>query len=104
LIASELISNSLKHAFPRGGKGTITLELSQTDETGCLFRISDDGIGLPADFSLDQPSSLGLRLVKMLTEQLHGDLDWSPTPCTNFTLVFQTRPKSRRPKYEPAYS
>jgi two-component sensor histidine kinase len=104
LVASELISNSLKHAFPRGGRGTITLELSQTDEAGCLFRISDDGIGLPADFSMDQPSSLGLRLVKMLTEQLHGDLEWSRTPCTNFTLAFQTRPNSRRPKYEPAYS
>jgi len=104
LVASELISNSLKHAFPRGGKGTITLELSQTDESDCLFRISDDGHGLPPDFSMDQPASLGLRLVKMLAQQLNGHLDWSRTPSTNFTLAFQNRTKPRRLKYEPAYS
>jgi two-component sensor histidine kinase len=104
LVANELISNSLKHGFPRGGRGTITLELSQTDESDCRFRISDDGLGLPPDFSMDQPVSLGLRLVKMLAQQLNGHLEWSRTPRTNFTLAFPNRGKTRRPKYEPAYS
>jgi two-component sensor histidine kinase len=102
LVASELISNSLKHAFPRGGKGTITLELSESADGDCTFRISDDGSGLPPGFSLEQPASLGLRLVKMLAEQLEGQLTCSRTPCTSFTLVFQNRSKLRRPKYEPA--
>jgi two-component sensor histidine kinase len=53
---------------------------------------------------MDQPASLGLRLVKMLAEQLNGHLDWSRTPCTNFTLAFQDRSKPRRLKYEPAYA
>jgi len=78
--------------------------LNQTNDSDCLFRISDNGQGLPRDFSMDQPASLGLRLVKMLAQQLNGHLDWSRTPSTNFTLAFQNRTKPRRPKYEPAYS
>src|SRR5207245_7905192 len=72
LIASELIANSLKHAFPRG-RGRITLELSEIDSEYAL-RVSDDGQGLPEDFSMEAPTSLGLRLVKMLAEQLEADL------------------------------
>jgi PAS domain S-box-containing protein len=104
LIASELISNSLKHAFPSGAKGTITLELTQADASVCTFRISDDGQGLPADFSMDQPASLGLRLVKMLAQQLHGELTWSRSPATSFTLVFPNRLKPREHNYEPAHA
>jgi two-component sensor histidine kinase len=53
---------------------------------------------------MDQPASLGLRLVKLLSQQLNGHLEWSRIPCTNFTLTFQNRSKTRRLKYEPAYS
>jgi two-component sensor histidine kinase/CheY-like chemotaxis protein len=101
LIASELISNSLKHAFPRGGKGTITLELSEVD-SDCTFCISDDGQGLPRNFSMEEPVSLGLRLVKLLAEQLEAQLTWSGAPGTSFTLTFRNRTKSKRIKYEPA--
>jgi two-component sensor histidine kinase len=103
LIASELISNSLKHAFPRGTRGAITVELKQNDSE-VLFRISDDGQGLPANFSMDEPASLGLRLVKMLADQLQAQLTWSRTPNTSFSLAFQTRTKNRTPKYEPAFA
>jgi two-component sensor histidine kinase len=100
LIASELLSNSLKHAFPRGGKGTITLELTQPDSSTSLFRISNDGHGLPDDFSMEQPGSLGLRLVKMLTQQIEGELSWTRDPVTTFTLVFPTRSKLKKLEYE----
>jgi two-component sensor histidine kinase len=103
LIASELISNSLKHAFARGGKGSITLELSQADAASCLFRVSDDGRGLPANFSMDQPASLGLRLVKMLAQQINAELSWSRNPAT-FTLEFPNRIKPKEFEYEPLYS
>jgi two-component sensor histidine kinase len=104
LIASELISNSLRHAFLPGAKGTITLELTQSAASAFTFRITDDGRGLPADFSMDQPTSLGLRLVKMLAQQLRGELTWSRSPSASFTLVFPNRLKPRELNYEPAYA
>ena len=99
LIASELLSNSLKHAFPKGGKGTISIEMTQPTAATSMLRISDDGLGLPENFSMEQPSSLGLRLVKMLTQQIQGELEWSRNP-TSFTLVFPTRNKQKKVEYE----
>jgi two-component sensor histidine kinase len=99
LITSELISNSLKHAFPRGSRGTITLEITQSDGDVKLC-VSDDGQGLPSDFSMEQPASLGLRLVKMLAEQANAELTWSRTPHTSFVLQFQNRTKSRKARYD----
>ena len=101
LIASELISNSLKHAFAPDGKGTITLELNQAD-SDITFCISDNGQGLARDFSMGAPASLGLRLVKLLAEQIEAQLTWSSSPGASFTLLFQNRPKSKRPNHEPA--
>jgi len=102
LIATELISNSLKHAFPSGRSGEITLELSRTGNSECTFKISDDGDGLPPDFSMQQPASLGLRLVKMLAQQLMAQLIWTRTPCTSFTLVFPNRSIAKHNEYELA--
>ena len=101
LIASELISNSLKHAFAPDEKGTITLELNQAD-SDITFCISDNGQGLAPDFSMGDPASLGLRLVKLLAEQIEAQLTWSSAPGASFTLLFQNRPKSKRPDHEPA--
>ena len=101
LIASELISNSLKHAFAPDEKGTITLKLSQVD-SDITFCISDNGQGLAPDFSMGAPASLGLRLVKLLAEQIEAQLTWSSAPGASFTLLFQNRPKSKRPDHEPA--
>ncbi len=103
LIASELISNSLKHAFARDGKGTITLELNQVD-SDITFCIRDNGQGLPPDFSMDEPASLGLRLVKLLAGQLEAQLTWSRAPGASFILRFPNRPKSKKNKHEPAYA
>ena len=70
LIASELISNSLKHAFPDSRGGTILVELTDKKEIGYQLLIHDTGIGLPDGFVLENTSSLGLRLVKILINQI----------------------------------
>ena len=101
LIASELISNSLKHAFAPDEKGTIILKLEQVD-SDITFCISDNGQGLAPDFSMGAPASLGLRLVKLLAEQIEAQLTWSSAPGASFSLLFQNRPKSKRPDHEPA--
>ena len=75
LIINELVSNSLKHAFPadRGGKILISGFLDEKG-TACL-KVADDGIGFPTGFDIAVSESLGLQIVTLLTKQLHGTLE-----------------------------
>jgi two-component sensor histidine kinase len=74
LIAHELIANALQHAFPYGRSGTITLLLQYVADTTYLLTVADTGVGMPQSFDINQPSSLGLKLVYALAKQLHGAL------------------------------
>lgn len=87
LIINELVSNSLKHAFPEGATGRIVISLKADDEETFVLVIGDDGIGLPADIEPQNPSSLGLRLVYTLAQQLRGRVDLSRENGTSFTIV-----------------
>ncbi len=71
LIVTELVSNALEHAFPGDCGGTIAVGL-RADGDGAVLTVRDDGRGLPDGFSLDRPSSLGLKLVQALAGQLDG--------------------------------
>ena len=74
LILNELATNALKHAFPsREGVVTVSL-LNGADGQACL-KVSDNGIGLPADLDWQQSQTLGLQLVSMLTRQLGGTIE-----------------------------
>lgn len=74
LILNELISNALKHAFPRERSGAIWIRGSRLDARVTL-EVRDDGIGLEGPLDLQRPKSLGLRIVKILTRQLKGDFE-----------------------------
>jgi two-component sensor histidine kinase len=74
LIINEAVTNSLKYAFPGGREGQISIALRQSDPSGCLLTIADDGIGLGADFDLSRSRSLGMTLMKGLSKQLNGSL------------------------------
>ncbi|PWR72628.1 PAS domain-containing sensor histidine kinase [Methanospirillum lacunae] len=87
LIINEMISNSLKHAFPKGKKGIITIDMS-ADEDSFHLEYVDNGIGLPDDQILEKSSSLGLQLIKGLSKQLGGELDIIREVGTCFILVF----------------
>ncbi len=79
LLVNELISNSLKHAFPEGRKGLVKVELQPVEgKEQFQLRVSDDGIGLPADFEARRKSSLGLQLVADLAGQLGSSLEIGP--------------------------
>jgi len=72
LIINELITNSLKYAFPEGRKGNLLLSLSKTE--GLLYlRVSDDGVGY--DFNKVKSNSFGSTLINALTEQLEGTIE-----------------------------
>ncbi len=72
LIVNELVSNALKHAFPKGVEGEIAVRC-RSGKDGCVtVTVSDTGIGLPAGFAIENTESLGLQLVTMLVKQLRG--------------------------------
>ncbi|RFM29672.1 sensor histidine kinase [Deminuibacter soli] len=73
LILNEAVSNVLKYAFPGTGRGTVHVYFTKRDDT-CMLVVEDDGVGLPQDFELCDNESLGMSLIKGLSEQLDGQL------------------------------
>jgi PAS domain S-box-containing protein len=74
LIVNELVSNSLKHAFPDGRKGMLTVSC-HAGETGQIeLTVADTGVGLPPGFDCGNAETLGLQLVTMLVRQLGGTM------------------------------
>lgn len=90
LIINELVSNALKHAFPPENTraGHIRIGFHSLDHDQLALSVSDDGAGLPYDLVLDQPPSLGLRLVTMLTRQLGGKIEMISNTGTAFKIIF----------------
>lgn len=86
LLVNELISNCLKHAFPEGRSGTVKVAL-HTQGRSATLQVSDDGIGLPADFTELSRNSLGLQLVSDLAGQLGARLEIGPTASFNVTFA-----------------
>ena len=74
LITNELVSNSLKYAFPDRPQGTITLRIQHIEGGGVELEVSDDGVGLPPGMDFAKNDSLGVYLVQALTEQIDGEL------------------------------
>ena len=88
LTINELISNSLKYAFPYNRKGEITVSMKKLN-TELELTIMDDGVGMPKDFDWKNSKSLGLKLVRTLVEnQLDGSIDMENTNGTKFTIKF----------------
>jgi two-component sensor histidine kinase len=89
LILNELISNAFKHGFPHGGSGEIKVTLRAQSENRCQLCVEDSGVGIPADLDVNTKKSLGLRLVRSLTEQIHGSFELTRTnPGTSARLQF----------------
>jgi PAS domain S-box-containing protein len=75
LIINELVSNSLKHAFPEGRKGNITIRFHSDDQGVVTLTVADDGVGLPPGMDFRDSKSMGLQLVNMMTKQLQGEIE-----------------------------
>ncbi len=93
LIVNELVSNSLKHAFPDGRKGQVEVTLRSAG-TDVVLEVTDDGIGFPANLDIRSPSTLGLRLVAIFTEQVGGTMDLTRDGGTRFSLRFTNEARS----------
>jgi two-component sensor histidine kinase len=88
LILNELATNALKHAFHGRQHGEITVELRAGADGRAHLRFADNGIGLPPGRDWRQASSLGLRLIQMLTRQLDGTVEAHTGSGTEFRLCF----------------
>jgi PAS domain S-box-containing protein len=99
LIINELVSNSLKHAFPSGGSGEIRVELSRCErladiepqaegENWYCLAVSDNGIGFPEDLDFRKTESLGLKIVCTLTAQLNGSIALERNEGSRFKILF----------------
>jgi len=88
LIISEIVSNSLKYAFPNERKGEIYISLKTVDDKYELI-IRENGIGLPEELDFNNLETLGLLLVNNLTEQIDGELTINRSPGTEFKIKFK---------------
>ncbi len=103
LLVNELVSNSLKHGFPGDRSGEVRVELQPIDG-GPQFRlrVSDTGVGLPADFESKQGKSLGLKLVSNLVQQIGGRLEIGSGPGAVFEVIFLPKHSKSEPSNLPA--
>jgi len=88
LLVNELISNSLKHGYPQGASGCITVSVSPVGDK-LLLNVRDDGIGMPEGFDLVKSGSMGLRLASSLARQLGGELVVDAGPGAGFYVSMQ---------------
>ncbi len=72
LIINELVSNALKYAFPNGGGGEIRVRFADENQQALKLLVTDNGVGFPKIADVEANESLGLKLVRSLTEQLGG--------------------------------
>lgn len=93
LIINELVSNSLKYAFPAGREGEVRIDFHSDDnDDRFILIISDDGIGFPEDLDFQNTKSLGLKLVNTLArQQLKGTMDLNRNGGTEFKIVFTAK-------------
>jgi PAS domain S-box-containing protein len=95
LIINELVSNSLKYAFPQVKgkdkkkiqKGEIHISLSSDDGQVRLI-IQDNGVGLPEDLDIETADSFGLQLVTALVAQLNGKIEIKKKPGATYQIIF----------------
>lgn len=87
LIINEMLTNSIKYAFPENKKGTISIVLNVINGLVRL-NIKDNGIGLPLDFDIKQCDTLGFKLIRILTEQINGKIEIISEKGTSCALSF----------------
>jgi PAS domain S-box-containing protein len=87
LIVNELLSNTLKHAFPGDRAGEITLTMFPGDHGTYALTFADNGIGLPPGLDIHATRTLGMNLITSLTQQLHGDIEISTESGTRYVIT-----------------
>jgi PAS domain S-box-containing protein len=74
IIVNELVTNALKYAFPNGRGGRIDIDLHPVSDDTVRLAVRDNGVGFPVDVDFETSDSLGLTLVRMLADQVQGEV------------------------------
>jgi PAS domain S-box-containing protein len=90
LILNELVTNSLKYAYPNEMVGDVVVELQKFSDGNVSLTVADEGVGLPEGFDWSESASMGLPIVEVLTQQLEGKLTFTGRPGTTFAINFLT--------------
>ncbi|MET0462139.1 MAG: sensor histidine kinase [Chitinophagaceae bacterium] len=88
LIVNEAVTNSIKYAFPGKRKGMIRIDLHLNGPEVELI-VADNGIGIPDDIQEKKLNSLGVELIKGLSEDLNGKIEFENAGGTKITLTFK---------------
>jgi two-component sensor histidine kinase len=70
------VSNSFKYAFPNGNGGEIRVQFAEESDQALKLVVCDNGVGFSENDNPEESDSLGLKLVRSLTEQLSGELGY----------------------------
>lgn len=88
LIINELVTNSLKHAFPNNMEGNINIQLKKIDDR-YILKVVDNGIGFPENLDFRRTETLGLQLINNLVMQLDGTAELINNGGTEFKILFK---------------
>lgn len=95
MILNELITNSIKHAFPGGRAGEIFIEL-HSDNDNLILTARDNGAGIPENLDFRNTESLGLLLIDAFVEQLEGSMELNRKDGMEFKITFPMRKYDKR--------
>jgi two-component system, sensor histidine kinase PdtaS len=102
LVVNELITNSLKYAFPGESEGRVEIR-SMVEDGEIRVVVRDNGIGLPDGFDLERAGSLGMRIIRNLVRtDLKGRFSVSSERGTVATIVFPASPRVIPAEPEPS--
>lgn len=91
LIINELVSNSLKHAFPVNARGSIYINLAFDEHNREYWLvIRDNGIGMPDDINIKKTESFGLKLVSTLVSQMSGSIETFTKGGCEYRIMFRS--------------
>lgn len=95
LILSEIVSNSLKYAFDGRTEGEIEVSMKKLNNNVFVLEVGDNGTGIKKDVDFKTTDSLGMMLIRMLTEQLSGEVTMETDGGTHYQIVFKEEVKER---------
>jgi len=89
LVINEIVTNSVKHAFPGSRKGNVYIRLEKKQNREIELTVGDDGVGLPSEIDVFESSSFGLQIIaSLVTMQLGGSLGVERSHGTRYLIVF----------------
>ncbi len=88
MIINELVTNAIKHAFPGGRTGELSVALVKNEEGKHHLTVSDNGVGLPEGVAIGTMNTLGIQIVHSLTKQVRGVLSMDGTCGTRIDIIF----------------